>query len=74
MIVIRAERTFDGQFAIAAVKAIIATHPGPHVVAVHVGASKLQLGPGYRAAATPVCLALLGEWGDVHVSGEAQAA
>ncbi len=74
MIVLTAERTFDGQFALAAIKAIIAKHPGSHMLIVRVGASTLRLGPEFLAAATPACLAALSEWGDVTVSGEAQAA
>jgi hypothetical protein len=68
MIVLTAERTFDGTFVFAAVRAIATQYPGHIDVRVDVGASRLKLGPAYKCEPSKDCLAALGEFGDVHVT------
>lgn len=71
MIILTAERNFDGEFALASIKAIAARHPGPQDLMVHVGNSRLMLGPAWRINPAPGCLAQLAEWGDVRVEATA---
>ncbi len=65
MIVLRAERCFEGHFAITAIKAIASRHPGPIDLMVHVGNSRLRLGPAWRTDGSPACMAALAEFGEV---------
>jgi hypothetical protein len=68
VIVLIAERTFDGSFVFAAVRAIATQYPGPDDVRVDVGASHLKLGPAYKCEPSKDCLAALAEFGDVHLT------
>lgn len=65
MIVLQADRCLDGEFALAAIKAIAERHPGPHDLMVHVGNSRLRLGPMWRIDPSVRCLAALSEFGHV---------
>lgn len=69
MIELRAVRG-SGLPVIGAVKDIAAAHPGAHEIVVRVGATRLRLGPEWRFADSPACLAALAEFGDVAVRAD----
>lgn len=68
MIVLRAERNFNGEFSLRSITAIAKRFPGPQDLMVHVGNSRLRLGPEWRVDPTTRCLAALSEFGDVEVA------
>jgi hypothetical protein len=70
-VTLRAERNFDGEFALASIKAIAKRNPGPEDLMVHVGNSRLRLGSAWQIDPSNACLAALGEWGDVVIEAAA---
>lgn len=69
MIILTAERCFDGGPDLGAVKALAARFPGHETLRVDVGASRLDLGPLWRVAQCTGLLVALSEYGDVEVTG-----
>lgn len=65
MIVLHAERTFDGRVALRSVRRVAARYPGHTDVMVKVGNSRLRLGPAWRIEPSEACLAALSEFGEV---------
>ena len=68
MIILRAERTLDGGPALAAIQSLSQRFPGRHGLQVHVGTSRLTLGPAWRYAACEGLLVALSEFGEVRVA------
>lgn len=73
MIVVLAERTFDGGPNIAAIKSLAARFPGTETLRIDVGASRLNLGPAWGVSQCTGLLVALTEFGAVEVQ-EDQAA
>lgn len=67
MIILHAEHNFEGEFALASIKAIAARNRGPEDLIVQVGNRCLRLGWAWQINPSSACLAALGEWGDVVI-------
>ncbi len=67
MIVLTAQRDYDGGLCIQAIKSLAARFPGHETLRIDVGASRLNLGPAWRVAQCTGLLVALSEFGDVEV-------
>lgn len=63
MIEVRAERGAEAASTIAGIKAAATLHAGEHELRVLVGATRLTLGPMWRADGSELCMAALSEFG-----------